>query len=129
MRFPLLLAVGLLVTALPYCSIAQTPCPPAGIETNPPFATNPLPGGIVNRFNWYYGDYQPATYSGRRYTLNAPSINQPYLELPWQQPNNVNMERFQGQNDIPANGWQLIRRDLGFDDAGNPANTTAAASG
>jgi len=33
------------------------------------------------------------------------------------------MERFQGRNDIPVNGWELIRRDLGYDEAGNPTST------
>ena len=33
------------------------------------------------------------------------------------------MERFQGKNDIAINGWQLIRRDLGYDDGGNPLVT------
>lgn len=34
------------------------------------------------------------------------------------------MERFQGKNDIPANGWELIRRDLGYNDAGSELATS-----
>lgn len=34
------------------------------------------------------------------------------------------MDRFQGIVDLPIDGWELIRRDLGYDDAGNPAKTT-----
>ena len=122
MRIPLLFTIGTLLICLPNKSRAQAFCPPIGIETDPAHAVNP--GGTPNKFNWYYGDYMQATYGGRRYTLNAPVINQPYIELPWQQPANVNMERFQGLNDVATNGWELIRRDLGYDDNGNLANTT-----
>ena len=34
------------------------------------------------------------------------------------------MDRFQGKIDKSIDGWELIRRDLGYDDAGNPAKTT-----
>ena len=121
MRFSLLFAVGLFFVCLPRYIAAQVPCPPAGIETDPTHATNP--GGAPNTFNWYYGNYQPGTYNGRRYQLNSSATTQSSIELPWQQPGNINMERFQGKNDIPANGWELIRRDLGYDDAGNPTAT------
>ncbi|RTQ51398.1 T9SS type A sorting domain-containing protein [Hymenobacter gummosus] len=122
MRKNLLATVGLALLCMPQAFAQQAPCPPVGIVTDPSGpATNP--GGVPNSFNWYFGDYQPTLYNGRRYTLNAPVIGQPYIELPWQQPLNVNMERFQGKNDVPADGWELVRRDLGFDDNGNPANT------
>lgn len=102
----------MLLTFLSYYVTAQVPCPPAGIETDPARATNP--GGAPNTFNWYYGNYQPNLYSGRRYSLNSSATTQTSIELPWQQPANINMERFQGVNDIPVNGWELIRRDLGL---------------
>jgi hypothetical protein len=127
MRFLYSLGVGLLSAALltPSTSLAQAaPCPPLGIKTDPAIATNP--GGQPNTFNWYYGSYQAATYSGSRYALNSPypGVGQDYLELPWRQPYNSNMDRFQGKIDMPQDGWELIRRDLGYDDAGNPAKTT-----
>ena len=127
MRFLYSLGVGLLSAALlmPHAGLAQAvPCPPLGIKTDPAVATNP--GGQPNTFNWYYGNYQPATYSGSRYALNSPypGVGQDYLELPWRQPTNINMDRFQGKIDMPQDGWELIRRDLGYDDAGNPAKTT-----
>ena len=34
------------------------------------------------------------------------------------------MDRFEGKVDTPGDGWELIRRDLGYDDAGNPDKTT-----
>ncbi|GAB3306920.1 hypothetical protein GCM10027511_18710 [Hymenobacter humi] len=94
------------------------------MRTDPANPNNP--GGQPNTFNWYYGNYQPTTYNGSRYTLNSPfpGVGQDYIELPWRQPFNSNMDRFQGKIDNPADGWELIRRDLGYDDAGNPAKTT-----
>lgn len=81
MRFSLLLAVGLLTVCLPHGSIVQqVPCPPVGITTNSPTATNP--GGQLNIFNWYYGDYQLTTYSGRMYTLRSTAYpSQPDMYL------------------------------------------------
>lgn len=131
MKFFYLFKVGLFVTSLLFSSsavaqiVAQTaPCPPIGIRTDTRIATNP--SGQPNTFNWYYGNYQPGTYEGARYKLNspAPGVGQDYLELPWLQPANSNMDRFQGKIDKPGDGWELIRRDLGYDDAGNPAKTT-----
>ena len=131
MKFFYLFVVGLLVASLlsSFAATAQisaqtVPCPPIGIRTDPRYANNP--GGQPNTFNWYYGNYQPGTYEGARYRLNspAPGVGQDYLELPWLQPTNPNMSRFNGKIDTPGGGWELIRRDLGYDDAGNPANTT-----
>lgn len=127
MRFFYFLGVGLFGVSLllPLQSTAQTvPCPALGIRTDPNNAANP--GGQPNTFNWYYGSYQSSTYNGRRYMLNSPypGVGQDYIELPWQQPSNINMDRFQGKNDLPQDGWELIRRDLGYDDANNPAKTT-----
>jgi hypothetical protein len=125
MRFSLLFAVGLLAAGLPHRTSAQSPCPPKGIETDPlPVGNATNPGGTPNTFNWYYGNYQPSTYNGTLYQLNSAVDPTPYLELPWQQANNTNMVRFQGKNDISTNGWQLIRRDLGYDEAGNPLVTS-----
>lgn len=129
MRLSFLFATSVLATCFAHRIAAQTPCPPAGIETDPPHATNPTAGGIVNTFNWYSGNYQPSVYYqlgtlyGTNYRLNSAADPTPYLEVPWQQANNINMERFQGKNDIAINGWQLIRRDLGYDDGGNPQVT------
>ena len=100
------------------------PCPPIGVRTDP---TNPNnPAGQPNTFNWFYGSYQPSTYNGSRYMLNSPfpGVGQDYIELPWLQPTNSNMDRFQGKIDKSIDGWELIRRDLGYDDAGNPAKKT-----
>lgn len=127
MRFFYSCGVGVLAASLllPLRLSAQSaPCAPAGIKTDPAVATNP--GGQPNTFNWYYGNYQPSTFSGSRYTLNSPypGVGQDYIELPWRQPYNTNMDRFQGKIDLPGDGWELIRRDLGYDDAGNLAKTT-----
>lgn len=97
-------------------------CPPAGIETDPPRATNPA--GSPNTFNWYSGDYQPSVNNGTQYKLNSASDPTQYIDLPWQQPSNINMVRFQGKNDIGITGWELIRRDLGYADAGYPLATS-----
>lgn len=64
------------------------------------------------------------TYAGTLYKLSRTADATPYLELPWQQANNINMTRFQSKNDIPTNGWELIRRDLGFNDTGAPLVTS-----
>ena len=127
MRFFYPFGAGVLCASLclPQLATAQmAPCPPAGIRTDPAAATNP--GGQLNTFNWYYGNYQPSAYNGRMYTLNSalPGVGQPYIELPWLQPNNPVMDRFNGKIDTPGDGWELIRRDLGYDDAGNPVKTT-----
>ena len=66
----------------------------------------------------------PGTYAGTNYRLNSSADATPYIELPWQQANNVNVTRFQGKNDIGTNGWELVRRDLGFTDAGLPQVTS-----
>lgn len=60
------------------------------------------------------------------YTLNSPfpGVSQPYLDLPWLQPGNAVMDRFQSQVDTPGDGWELIRRDLGYKDSGAPSQTT-----
>lgn len=119
--------MGLLCVSLfqPQVALAQTvPCPPAGIKTDPAVAVNP--GGQPNTFNWYYGNYQPSVYNGKMYKLNSPypGVGQDYIEMPWLQPTNPVMDRFQGLIDKPSDGWELIRRDLGYDDAGNPVKTT-----
>ncbi|WP_375417275.1 T9SS type A sorting domain-containing protein [uncultured Hymenobacter sp.] len=118
--------MGLLAASLtgPAQALAQTPCPPAGIRTDP---ANPAdPSGKINTFNWYYGNYQPSVYNGRLYTLNSPypGVGQEYIDLPWLQPSNAVMDRFQGHIDTPGDGWELIRRDLGYFDSGAPAKTT-----
>ncbi|GAA4006900.1 hypothetical protein GCM10022408_18460 [Hymenobacter fastidiosus] len=127
MRFSTLFGVGLLAAALagPARALAQTyPCPPVGIRTDPANAADP--SGKINTFNWYYGDYQPLVYGGTMYTLNSPfpGVSQPYLDLPWLQPGNAVMDRFQGRVDTPGDGWELIRRDLGYKDSGAPSQTT-----
>ena len=107
MRFSTLFGVGLLAASLtgPARALAQTnPCPPVGIRTDP---ANPAdPSGKINSFNWYYGDYQPSVYGGTMYTLNSPfpGVSQPYLDLPWLQPSNAVMNRFQGRVDTPGDG-------------------------
>jgi hypothetical protein len=131
MKISLLLAVGLLGAALQHPLMAQTagrgpgdppikpisnpPCPSTGIRTDPQAPYHPDPTK-TNNFNWYQG----TLYSGRQYALNSPAINQTSIWLPWEQPNNVNMERILGKRDKPTDGWELVRRDLGFDNANNP---------
>lgn len=127
MRFSTLFGVGLLAASLsgPARVLAQNPCPPAGIRTDP---NNPAGGGgKLNTFNWYRGDYQPSVYNGTMYTLNSPypGVGQAYTELPWlQAASNAVMNRFQGHVDTPSDGWELIRRDLGYLDSGAEAKTT-----
>lgn len=60
------------------------------------------------------------------YPLNSPypGVGQDYIDLPWLQPSNAVMDRFQGHVDTPADGWELIRRDLGYLDSDAPAKTT-----
>ena len=92
MRFFYPLGVGLLLASLllPQFAAAQTtPCPPVGIHTDPASPTGPV--NHLNTFNWYYGNYQPTTYNGSRYTLNSPypGVGQDYIELPWRQPYNT----------------------------------------
>ncbi len=98
------------------------PCGLKGIVTNPagPAVNNELPVK-KNTFNWHTGPLN----NGTRWPLNSTWVpNMPSIALPWWQTDNVQISALQGYVDKPADGWELIKRDLGYDDTGAPASVT-----
>lgn len=90
------------------------PCMPYGIQTDPPRAVNRQYPIRRNTFNWYSG----AAYGGRGYNINWTVPLNPSIFMPWEQSDNPRLTHILGQNDTPTQGWQLIKRDLGYNDAG-----------
>jgi len=117
--------VGLLAIALAQPCFAQTPCDEKGILTDPgtwkrPVARNPEYPARLNSFNWYVGQQNNAM----AWNLNSVAINEPNIQMPWWQTDNAQITHLQGKLDYPKDGWELMKRDLGYDDAGNPVTGT-----
>lgn len=116
---PALLGLASLLLAS-FFSVAQQPavpthpCMPNEIETDPPQASNTQYPIRRNTFNWYNG---PAN-GGRMYNINWTVPGNPIIFMPWEQSDNARLTQILGQHDTPAQGWQLIKRDLGYNDAG-----------
>ena len=100
---------------------AQAPCDVKGIYTDPAQpAVNPEYSPRTNTFNWYQGQQN----SGMAWTLNSPAINEPNIQMPWWQTDNAQITHLQGKLDLPKDGWELMKRDLGYNDAGQPTTGT-----
>lgn len=114
--------VGMLAIAFSQPVLAQnTPCDVKGIRTNPGDAKfpayNPEYPARTNTFNWYYGQQ----YNGRWWNLNCQSQpNATAIWMPWEQSDNPLMTHILGKEDMPGDGWELIKRNLGYDDYGAP---------
>lgn len=115
--------VGLLSIALAQPVVAQpaAPCDIKGISTNPwsgkrgPLAYNPEYPARTNTFNWAYGQQ----YNGRWWNLNCQAQpNATAIWMPWEQSDNPLMTHILGKEDMPGDGWELIKRNLGYDDSG-----------
>lgn len=106
---------GVLAIACTQPLFAQAPCDVKGIATNPAAATNSEYPARTNTFNWYYGQQ----YSGRWWSLNsAARPNETAIWMPWEQSDNSAMTHILGKTDLPGDGWELLKRNLGFDDSG-----------
>lgn len=116
---------GLLAMAFAQPAISQTatPCDVKGIRTIPGVAKlggayNPEYPTRRNTFNWFYGEQN----SGRWWNLNCQSQpNATAIWLPWEQSDNPLMTHILGKRDLPGDGWELIKRNLGYLDSGAPA--------
>ena len=122
MVFRLLAVAGLLAVAFAQPLQAQTPapCDVKGIRTANPGgyyfpAYNPEYPARTNTFNWTYGQQ----YNGRWWNLNSQAQpNATAIWLPWEQSDNPLMTHILGKRDLPGDGWELIKRNLGYDDGG-----------
>ena len=88
-----------------------------GIATDPaqPAKNSEYPTR-TNTFNWYEGQQ----YSGRWWNLNNAAISDQAIWLPWEQTDNTNVTHILGKRDYPKDGWELLKRDLGYDDSRAP---------
>ena len=110
---------GLLAIASTQPAFSQTaaPCDSKGIYTDPAQpAVNPEYPARTNSFTWYAGQVN----SGMSWRLNNASINEPDIWLPYWQTDNAKITHLQGKPDLPKDGWELMKRDLGYNDAGAP---------
>lgn len=113
-----LLASWSLTASLLFVSLngfSQVPCPAKGIRTDP---ANPLNTEVVsktNTFNWL------PTASVPYYNVNwVRNSVQNTIETPYNQTNNLNVDYLYNNPDKTIDGWELINRDLGFNDDGTP---------
>ena len=90
------------------------PCMPNRIETDPPRASNTQYPLRTNTFNWYNG----AAEAGRSYNINWTAPSNPTIRLPWEQTDNDRLTHILGRRDTPAQGWQLIKHDMGYSNLG-----------
>lgn len=114
---------GVLAMAFAQPALAQTPapCDAKGIFTDPAQpAVNPEYPARTNTFNWYIGQRN----NGMAWTLNSVAINEPDIQMPWWQTDNARITHLQGKLDLPKDGWELMKRDLGYNDAGAPVSGT-----
>lgn len=112
-------AAGLLSIACwqPAFSQSSTPCDVKGIVTDPaqPASNSEYPLR-TNTFNWYVGQQN----SGRSWNLNNPAINEASIWMPWEQTDNTSVTHILGKRDLPKDGWELLKRDFGYNDSGSP---------
>lgn len=117
---------GLLAIAFAQPISAQTaaPCDRKGILTDPGNpaqpAVNPEYPARTNAFNWYVGQQN----SGMAWNLNDVAIGEPNIQMPWWQTDNAQISHLQGKLDFPKDGWELMKRDLGYSDSGTPVTGT-----
>lgn len=112
---------GLLTIALVQPASAQpaAPCDNKGIFTDPAYpAVNSEYPTRTNTFNWYVGQQN----SGMSWNLNSAATAQTQIPMPWWQTDNAQIANLQGKLDLPKDGWELLKRGLGYNDAGQ-ANT------
>ncbi|RIY04613.1 hypothetical protein D0T11_21570, partial [Hymenobacter rubripertinctus] len=96
---------------------SPAPCDVKGISTAPvPLAINPEYPTRTNTFNWYEGQQ----YNGRWWNLNNVAINEQAIWMPWEQTDNTSVTHILGKRDLPKDGWELLKRDMGYNDAGSP---------
>ena len=93
-------------------------CAPKGINTDPfnP-RINPDPNGRKNTF-----DYTATGWPLRTLYLTGDS----YKQSPFYSDNNSSIEHLYAPNDgvldmMPFNGWEIIKRDFGYEDNGQPS--------
>jgi hypothetical protein len=88
---------------------AFSQCPPNGITTNPSAPFNPqLPAATNLYFDWRQASYQNNT------------TCQPFtqVESPFYKIDNLEILR-QSKDMLPEDGWELIRREFGYDNQNN----------
>ena len=118
---PALAGVLAIALAQPSSAQAQTPCDIKGIYTDPARpAVNPEYPARTNTFNWYTGQQN----NGMAWSLNSQAINEPNIQMPWWQTDNAQITHIQGKRDLPKDGWELIKTDLGYNDAAQPTTGT-----
>ncbi len=109
MKRPLLFV---LLVVIKLYAAAQT-CAPNGITTNPSAPVNNQVPAKVNTFNWL----------SQVYGLNWIYDNSNAIMSPFFQTDNAITNHFIDNPEMqPADGWELIRRDFGFMDNGQPTN-------
>jgi hypothetical protein len=107
--FTMLLAVS------GYAGMAQTECNPGQVITTAPgSAMNTQRPHLYNRFDWT----QPS-FLLRAEQLTSPTITSPFYQGPW----NSNVTHLVDSKDrLPADGWELINADFGYNVDGTPAS-------
>jgi hypothetical protein len=94
-------------------------CGPAGtpITTNPSQPVNNQMPSELNAFNWTNPSYSPIYLLDN--TINATALDNPYYQtrntvtLPITLPPGGYLDMY------PTDGWELIKKDFGYDDQGN----------
>lgn len=116
MRKYLLLFV-LIACSGPFISLYGQNCAPNGITTNPAAPVNTQRPSKLNTFNWTLPSFPlNLALTG----VNATVINSPFFTT-----DNSGVSHFydpiDGIKDVyPAQGWELIKRDFGYNDQGQP---------
>ncbi len=114
-----LLWLALVASSISISNVNAQNCAPNGITTNPAAPVNNQRPSKLNTFNWTL----PSVPLNLALTgVNATAINSPFFTT-----DNANIGHFydpiDGIKDVyPAQGWELIKKDFGFTDQGQPTN-------
>ncbi|MBN9379610.1 MAG: T9SS type A sorting domain-containing protein [Chitinophagaceae bacterium] len=105
----------LLFTIGSYTLMAQTECDPGQVITTAPgSAVNTQKPTLVNHFDW-----TQSSFPLNAEQLASTSITSPFYQGPW----NSNVANLVDSKDrLPADGWELINADFGYNNNGTPAS-------
>lgn len=95
---------------------AQTPCPAKGIRTNPTNFYDPEHPAVATPFDWL-----ASSTDQYRINWNLNSVpTQTVMPTPFSQAsNNPSMDFKKTSPDKSADGWELIKQEMGYNDDGS----------
>lgn len=100
-------------------SLAQSVCPPNGISTDPANPVNPQTPALTNNFNWLQTEYA---------TNKTCQPHSSWSTSPFHLPNGNTEFLFLTKDMKPVDGWELIKIDLGYNNAGAPSTAVSEHS-